>query len=265
MNNKGKKKVDSPVPREINIVGAGGVAKHALPALLSTVKHYGNPGTRIFIYDGDSYEENNFDRQLHDPQFVGENKAVVMEKLYGEYCLNRDFGVPVKLEAVPQWFTDASPTKENSAIFMFADNNAAVMYALTRIDNFGGYGIRGANELLGSQAWFYDPRMSETWLDPRVRFPEIADPKANAVEDPVARAACNSPEALERHPQLACANLGAASFVNGIAWQRWSQDPLVEDLVKDKVDTIQIDSNDLGIHTTLTRGTMLEIGREQAA
>jgi molybdopterin/thiamine biosynthesis adenylyltransferase len=170
------------------IVGAGGSGSYLLPLLLKQMDR------KIVLYDGDSYEERNLDRQLFDKRFVGVNKARALASTYGDRVIAKE-----------EWFTPATSVRNNSLIFCCADNHVARKNILERCDRTLSFCAIAANEYQSGQALFYRPEWKGSRLDPRVRFPDILTDTSG---DPTS---CTG-EAAEASPQLALYNSMSANI-----------------------------------------------------
>lgn len=194
--------------KQLLIIGAGGIASYFFPIYMKTFHK------KVFeelpiIYDGDTLEERNLDRQLFDSNQVGVNKARALLHLY---CPEATY--------VSQYITVANaPEKHNGPIMCFADNHVARKTALSLADYYKMPLIIAANEYFDAEAFVYYPEWKKhKVLDPRVRWPEILTDQTG---DPLH---CQGDEALEASPQLAIANCLSASFSAGLLWQLMKQD-----------------------------------------
>ena len=196
--------------KNVHIIGAGGVASYFLAPFLRTFKP-----REVTIWDGDTLEDKNLQRQNFNAKDVGENKAEALV-----YSITVDMADDVGVAWKPKFFTDSEELEEPpSLIFVFADNHPARSNVLAFVDKFyveHGVSIPvivGANELLSSEAYVYFP----DWpvgnrLDPRVRYPEIDTVKD---DDPTKGCIEESKEVT----QLAMSNYMAAGFSMALAWQ----------------------------------------------
>lgn len=69
-----------------HIIGAGGTGSILLEPLVRLLAYHKHGTKDICVYDGDQFEIKNSVRQLFDPAFVGENKAVVAAKRLSSIC-----------------------------------------------------------------------------------------------------------------------------------------------------------------------------------
>lgn len=195
------------LPKNVYIIGAGGVTSYFMPAFIKTLAHQANDKPRIYIVDGDKLEERNLERQLFDKAHVSKNKAEAMVKQYsGEYKA---------LAAIPRYFTVGARIKTGSLIFGFVDNHAARRAVLSACDRYESVAIIGANEYTDAQAIMYYPAMKDGPMDPRVRYPEIL---VDTTGDPIRALGCDKEEALEAAPQLAIANMACACYALQMFW-----------------------------------------------
>ena len=66
--------------RNYHVIGAGGVGSWLLPALVKLAK----PQDNIYLWDGDTLEPKNMDRQLFSPSDIGSNKAEALMRKYAQ-------------------------------------------------------------------------------------------------------------------------------------------------------------------------------------
>lgn len=72
------------------LIGAGGTGSHLIAPALAYLHAYqtNQKATWEFlVVDGDNYEYKNLERQLFDPDFVGQNKADALVSMYSRYPL----------------------------------------------------------------------------------------------------------------------------------------------------------------------------------
>lgn len=70
------------------LIGCGGTGSHFIAPALAYLHAYQLNKDRDWqftVVDGDHYEYKNLERQLFDPNFVGQNKADSMKEMYGRY------------------------------------------------------------------------------------------------------------------------------------------------------------------------------------
>lgn len=179
--------------KKLNIlmVGAGGIASYLFPVLIKSF-----PIDFGVIFDRDSLEERNLERQNFQDEFVGRNKA---QSLISQYEAG-------SWTAVEEWIkSPLSVEWENfpqfNVILSCVDNHptrkALIRIAKTRNIPL----INGANETRDNEAWLYIP---DCHGDPLVTFPEIGTDKTGSPWH------CDSEEAQQTAPQIALANMGAA-------------------------------------------------------
>lgn len=203
MTNSSTTKAIDTFPRNILIVGCGGVASWLLPVL---VKLAGIAETKpnIILMDGDKLETRNLDRQLFDLSQVGQFKATALADKYKEY----------NLRPVTEYLGIGYESPRHSLIFCCADNHAARCRSMDLVDDRGGRAIIGGNEYTDSDAYLYEPEFAGTSLDPRVYFPELLTDKTG---DPTTPVSCQG-EAAVASPQLVLANFSAANHMLQLFW-----------------------------------------------
>tara|TARA_B100001093_G_scaffold520077_1_gene612516 strand:+ start:1330 stop:2052 length:723 start_codon:yes stop_codon:yes gene_type:complete len=189
------------------IIGAGGVTSYMLPALKNSFD------LEAYIFDGDTLEKKNLDRQLFRNNMVGENKA---KALFRQYNFKRKEG-----QAIAAYFDETLLDTEYKLLFATADlyicavdNHPARKAIIQTADRYHKPVVVCANEYHTSQAFIYDPTLAcERSMDyhPFYRYPELETDKSGS---PIS---CQG-LALESTPQLAIANQVAASFGNYLIW-----------------------------------------------
>lgn len=175
----------------IHAVGAGGTGAFLIQLLAKTVKG-------LTIWDGDTYESKNLDRQLVSRDEIGKLKAEVWgerfnQKWVGEYFSSQDVG-------------------RGPLIFCAADNHPARLNCLLAADTYRGSAIICGNEYTDAEAYYYTYTMQGSKTDPRVYYPELLN---DTHGDPLSP--CTG-DALEESPQLAISNSLAASYAMWLYW-----------------------------------------------
>jgi hypothetical protein len=207
----------TPTDAKIWLIGCGGIGGWIAAALGRTLK-----GGSLTLIDADTVEEHNLDRQLFTTQDIGRSKASVMLKMVG-----RTVPESVHLAQMPHWFPDPAVDWGSApdAIFVAVDNHAARKEVLNYLDvNPGTRGFLAANGLLDAEAYFYEASMKDTPADPRIMFPEIlTDNSENRLAPP-----CTGEQQV-RFPQLAVANMLAASYAMYLWWHHLMVLPSLKD------------------------------------
>jgi hypothetical protein len=182
----------------IHLIGCGGVGSYLAPVLVKTF-----PQESIILWDGDTLEERNLDRQLFKQEQIGLNKASALSQLVGG-------------ESRPQYFTYGAETFSPSDILIVAvDNHPARKAALMAADSDGCVTVLAMNEYTESQAILYLPEWCGTKLDPRIRYPAIL---SDTADDPTRPRGCTG-AAVTASPQLALANAIAAQLaISHLYW-----------------------------------------------
>ena len=177
----------------IYLIGCGGVGSYLLPALYHSTKDY------ITLFDGDTIEQKNYERQHLEQHHTGENKASVMAR-------SLHF-LPKRFEVFPEYITkDNFFPERKSIIFCCVDNHPARKVCLQKADEHECCVILSANEYESVQAYLYLPEWKDTPRDYRIKYPEVM---TDTRFDPTQRG-CN--EVLESFPQLAIFNNLAAAL-----------------------------------------------------
>lgn len=188
------------------IVGAGGITSYFLPAFLRTFNV-----TDGLLIDGDILEERNLDRQLFTKNYIGKNKAEALLKVNKCKALKC---MPSYLDGagIGQGPAEAAVLWSNLVIIALVDNHIARRAALELAEELSCPIIMGANELETAQAIYYN-HTPETC--PLRRYPDMATDNSGSPF------ACQGEEAEAAAPQLAMANMMAASFVLDLLW-KWN-------------------------------------------
>ena len=218
----------------ITIVGTGGSASYLLPMLIRTCY----PINRLTLYDQDTLELRNLDRQLFNIDVVGLNKAEALAQ-----TLHLEAHVK-ELIINKEWFTPGTriPDDENF-IFSCADNHPARKAVLAAVDAAANsfsimeipenpVAIILGNEYFDAEAYLYPPCLQGEPMDPRVMFPEILTATRG---DPTG---CQGLAQIS-DPQLAITNCQSAVHGMKLMWT-WFHELYPE---KDLEDVITILSN----------------------
>jgi hypothetical protein len=199
-------------PKEVLIVGCGGVCSYFLPAFLRYLKHNSEYKTNVTLMDGDVLEEKNTLRQNFDlPSGVLPFKTEALKLQCNFY----------KMKARNIYFAQNEFFEEDTLVFCFVDNHLARKHVLEAIDENGGCAILAANAEIDAHSYIYYPEWNGTNLDPRKRFKEILE---DTTGSPIKRAmGCQSEELLDNSPQTSIANQMAASHAL-LLWNFWFHD-----------------------------------------
>jgi molybdopterin/thiamine biosynthesis adenylyltransferase len=176
------------------IIGCGGVATYLVPALLRCFRD-----AHLIIFDGDTLEERNLDRQVFDTKLVGNNKAAALQNMLGNQ----------RISVEERFFTIG----KLACIICLADNHEARKLALNAGDDLKVPVFIAANELFDSESYVYLPAWKDhPQLDPRIKYPSIM---TDITGSPL-----HCQEEQEASPQLAVANFAAAGKCATMIW-RW--------------------------------------------
>lgn len=183
------------------IIGCGGIGGWVVRALAKM-------NEPVVLVDGDTVEESNLDRQLFTEAHIGMNKAQATVEAAGPFARGAT--------AVPGFFTGGFIERQQlqdagtPVFWCCADNHAARLATLNEVDAAGGVAIIGANETIDAEAYIYMPDWrTDPKRDPREFYKSLLD---NDPFDPT-QPRCTSAEALKYTPQLAVANMLAASYM----------------------------------------------------
>lgn len=183
------------------LVGCGGIGGWLGQVLAKTL----TPDDTLHLFDADTIEERNIDRQLFGKQDIGKGKV---------YALRNRVAHPrvPKIEVHETWFTaDVMARLElevPDVIMVGADNNAARTMALDTADRHQIPCIVAANEYDDAEAYIYMPPWLGSRNDPRVYYPELLNNDGFNPASP----GCTGAAAIAAAPQLALANMCAASY-----------------------------------------------------
>lgn len=188
----------------IHIIGAGGTGGWLCRLLKKTIR-----SSDWRIYDKDTWELKNLDRQFFKESDIGCPKAV---SLAIETGLSPECGIV-------EWFGPSTEVKMGDILFCCADNHPARVECLNAVDNGARMAIICGNELVSAQAYMYMSKMKNTRLDPRIRYPELLTDHAG---DPLRP--CTGVH-QEQNKQLALSNYMAAGYGVWLYWY-WIQEHL---------------------------------------
>lgn len=178
------------------MIGCGGIGAWVSQALNRLMKKEDT----LWLWDGDTVEKKNLDRQLFDTSDIGTNKALALQQYLG---MQHDIKVS------ETYFQLGSVVIEKpNWIFVCADNHAARLAALMYADQENCRVIIGANETTSAEAYVYFPHWKEGPNDPRTYYPELLIDKRH---DPLSPP-CTG-EILDNNPQLVMANMQAAAYM----------------------------------------------------
>lgn len=176
------------------IIGAGGVGSWLLPSVCMLVGH-----KNVTVFDGDTLETKNLNRQLFTLDDIGSNKAEALAKKY-------------QCQSVPQYFAygKLDNLRRWDVLLVAADNNAARHAAWMECNEKGCPMIVGANEVTSAEAYYYERSLKETDRDPAVYYPELT---TDTSDDPRHAAIGCTGEVQRTNRQLVSANFMAASLM----------------------------------------------------
>lgn len=195
----------------IVLIGCGGIGGWAAQCLSKTLKE----NDVLELVDGDKIERKNLDRQLFTRRNVGQFKAQALamkleQDQFPGTIVTRDHYI-----GSSGWLAslERNPFPEYPIILVGVDNHPARNAALELADANLGQCIIGCNEYEDAEAYYYRAAWKGTDLDPRVYYPEIV---TDTTDDPN-KPPCTG-EVLESAPQLAVANMNAASLMMWMFW-----------------------------------------------
>ena len=149
------------------------------------------------LWDKDIYERKNIDRQLFSQGYIGTPKAEVLNTLY----FNDNAIVNLK------WFTDTRIIESGAFLIGCPDNHEARLHILNTTDRIEGACLIAGNSDYTSEAFLYHHTWKDKPWDPRILYPEIANPVQSAATS------CTGEAVEQDTPQLAGANHMAASLL----------------------------------------------------
>lgn len=183
----------------IAVVGLGGTGQW-VASLLSKML---TPEDELVLIDRDKFDRGNMDRQLNCRP--GTFKTLATAKALSARCL-----VTTKEE----WFQ--ATEFDGDFVMCCADNHRARLACLEWADaESGRMAFIGGNGFEDADAYAYKGAWKDSRFDPRIRFPEILTDKSGDPMSPPCTGAI-----LESEPQLALANMQAATFLCRL-WYFW--------------------------------------------
>ncbi len=230
----------------LKIIGAGGVGSWLLPAL---VKLYGNDrSSTIEIWDGDTLELKNMDRQLFEESDIGSNKAEALAERYNKEAKCR-------VTAVSSYYTHGALPPDlgpDTYLMGCADNHPARKEILQTCDDSDARSIIGGNGYDDADAYYYDNEWRGTASDPRTYYPEILTVTTGS---PVHAAGCTG-EAQDNTPQLVLANYWAAAHMMHLLWYHTTKKPTLDEQFYEHIPMLS--RNSAYMFETLTVGMLEE-------
>jgi len=188
------------------IVGCGGIGGWVAQCLSLTAAREDN----IVLVDRDKVEIKNLNRQVFDKRDIGKNKAQALARRLQPMCRCPIHGVQEWLQHIdPELLT---PKGHEVLLYCGVDNHPARLACLDLVDTKHCKLIIGANGYLESEAYYYTDMWNGTPLDPRQRTDMMSDKTDDPLSPP-----CTG-EIQESQPQLAIANMNAASLMMWMAY-----------------------------------------------
>jgi len=206
------------------LIGCGGIGGWLAMALVKTL----STEDTLILVDGDVLEEKNLDRQLFSGKDIGKKKVHAMRRQLKGRCT---------IEVVPQYLGEDHDYifAPKSIVLTGVDNHPARVTTLKLCDKALVPCITAANGYEDAEAFYYAPIWQDTALDPRIYYPEILE---DTVGDPL-RPPCTG-EILESTPQLAIANMSAASYAMWLLWFWQQKAELIDDPDVQKLAPVQV-------------------------
>jgi len=194
----------------VSVVGCGGIGSWLIPPLVRYLASKGYDG-EIILFDGDTYEEGNTNRQSFPARCIGMNKAVATAERISADMPH------MRITATSQYISKESAgmaMRENGACFACVDNHPARAHLARHLETLkNGLLISPANEKFDGNACVYlresDKDSTEHLL---LRHPEIA---AKLEGD---RGAGCEALAAAGETQLLLTNLWAATIAMSLFW-----------------------------------------------
>ena len=203
----------------ITIIGSGGGGSWLITSFVKLFRN--DPGVHIHIWDGDSLEEKNLDRQLFRDEYLGANKAEAICDMYGH-------GVECELTPHDSYYVKGKPIPydmgEYDWLFSCVDNHPGRADILHLADQTGSHMVGGGNSYTDADGWYYRRVWQNTACDPRVYFPEILEVLTGS---PVQTEEGCTGEAQAETPQLALANLWSVNHMSHLFWFHHKEAPLL--------------------------------------
>lgn len=204
-------------PTSIIIVGAGGTGSYLIPPLVQYNDSFIK--AKMYVYDPDIYEPSNLNRQAIYQEDIGRCKAKVMAHRYGIEARPHKFDLSEIEEE--EFVTD----EDSRPLFIScADNHEARLACIDAADSYDGLAIICGNETIDAEAYIYKQEwVGHPDLDPRIYYPDLLESESQQSVAPVLR--CNSPQAIEKDPQLVVANHHSATFALHLVYY-WCREQL---------------------------------------
>ena len=219
------------------LIGCGGIGGWLANALVKTLKNTDH----LHLVDGDTIEKHNLDRQLFTSDDIGSKKVHALFERLGD-------GARCEINTYSEYLGQHREVDfvagRRSWVLVGTDNHPARMEALKICDENRMNFISAANGYEDAEAFFYNPAWKESPMDPRVYYPEMA---TDTTDDPLSPP-CTG-EVLETTPQLAIANMCAASYAMWLLWFWRERHPKLETASPETKSTFPI-------HVSSTAGRM---------
>jgi hypothetical protein len=230
-----------------HIIGAGGVGSWLMPALVKLI-----PDTDIItIWDGDTLEEGNMDRQLFDMRDIGENKARALSRKYRDEAACR---ILVETRYFARSGITLSGMSDHDRYETFflgcADNHPARREILELCDMEGCRAIIGGNGYTDADAYYYHRDQRGSYCDPREYYPDILTDNTGS---PIHADGCTG-EAQKETPQLVLANYWAAAHMMHLLWYHTTKKPTLDEQFYEHIPMLS--RNSAYMFETLTVGIL---------
>lgn len=192
---------------KVYVIGCGGIGGWVAQGLSKTL----DESSEMVLIDADKIEKRNLDRQLFTRKDINSFKCdALANALKQSRC---------KISTVPHFIGGVEPVEFDPGAYVIVgvDNHPARAKTLALCDDVNAHCICAANGYDEAEAYYYNPTWFGTNKDPRQYYPEIL---TDQDDDPLSPP-CTGEE-LEASPQLAIANMNAASHGLWLYWF-WTQ------------------------------------------
>jgi molybdopterin/thiamine biosynthesis adenylyltransferase len=186
------------------LVGCGGIGGWLANALVKMLKRT----DQLFLIDGDKLEKKNLDRQLFTEKDIGQFKADALK-------MQLEQGARCPVTSMPEYLghDELFEFAHGSWVLSGVDNHNARVRMLRMVDDNRCRLLSASNGFEDAEAFVYLHEWKDSPMDPRVYCPDILEDHSG---DPL-KPPCTG-EILESTPQLAIANMSAASYAMWLLW-----------------------------------------------
>jgi len=219
------------------VVGVGGTGSHLIGPLTQLMSYHPEGCTNIVVIDGDSYEDNNANRQVFDAKHMGANKAVATVERLGHPDM-RAVAAYVDQESFGKLLASHVTKRSKILVITSVDNHATRKAIIDCLDtqkyqNF--FLLSPGNTFSTGQVITYVKHKGRVVGNhPYEKYPEMQNP-----DDFIPGTVEGCAAMLSSTPQLILANMAAAwgclANVNSLLEDKGWFDELHFDALKSKI------------------------------